>query len=303
MEIDVPLVLARWVHFLCLMIVFGASLFPFYALRAGAKGESLRALAVTERRIGLCAYLALISAVAWVASSLATMVGGLDEILDRDALAAFFFETSFGPIWLLRLALLLALVFVIIRSPRPRTALCAWLSGVALASQAWLGHAAMRTGSELVIELLSYMTHVLAAGAWIGGLLPLASLLASRGSRPGDAHASECREALLRFSNVGILLVSLILLSGLANSVFRLKFLSDLFATPYGFVILAKALLFGLMLIAAAVNRWRLVPRLECGGKEETALLALRGNIQIEQGLAILVLGLAAILGTLAPRA
>jgi putative copper resistance protein D len=79
--------------------------------------------------------------------------------------------------------------------------------------------------------------------------------------------------------------------------------LSDLFATPYGFVILAKALLFGLMLIAAAVNRWRLVPRLECGGKEETALLALRGNIQIEQGLAILVLGLAAILGTLAPRA
>jgi putative copper resistance protein D len=127
----------------------------------------------------------------------------------------------------------------------------------------------MRTGSELVIELLSYMTHVLAAGAWIGGLLPLASLLASRGSRPGDAHASECREALLRFSNVGILLVSLILLSGLANSVFRLKFLSDLFATPYGFVILAKALLFGLMLIAAAVNRWRLVPRLECGGRKK----------------------------------
>jgi putative copper resistance protein D len=57
------------------------------------------------------------------------------------------------------------------------------------------------------------------------------------------------------------------------------------------------------MLIAAAVNRWRLVPRLKCEGKEDAALLALRRNILIEQGLAILVLGLAAILGTLAPRA
>jgi copper resistance protein D len=146
------------------------------------------------------------------------------------------------------------------------------------------------------------MAHVLAAGAWIGGLLPLAGLLASRGSGPGDAQASECREALRSFSNLGILLVSLILLSGIANSAFRLKFLSDLFSTPYGFVILTKASLFGLMLIAAAVNRWRLVPRLESGGNEEAMLLALRRNILIEQGLAILVLGLAAILGTLAPR-
>ena len=303
MEIDVPLVLARWVHFLCLMIVFGASLFPLYALRAGAKAESLRALAVTRRRIGLCAFLALASAVGWVASSLATMVGGFDEIIDRDALAAFFLETSFGPIWLLRLALLLALVFVIIGSRKARAPLCACLSGAALASQAWLGHAAMRTGTELVIELSSYIGHVLAAGAWIGGLLPLASLLASRGSGPGDAHASECREALRSFSNFGIFLVWLILLSGVANSVFRLKFLGDLFSTPYGFVILAKASLFGLMLVAAAVNRWRLMPRLACGENEEAMLLALRRSILIEQGLAILVLGLAAILGTLAPRA
>ena len=217
-------------------------------------------------------------------------------------LAAFFFETSFGPIWLLRLAMLFALVFVIARAPRARASLCAVLSGAALASQAWLGHAAMRTGTELVVELSSYMAHVLAAGAWVGGLLPLASLLASRGSRPGDAQPIECRAALRSFSNLGIFAVSLILLSGIANSVFRLKFLSDLFSTPYGFVILAKASLFGLMLIAAAANRWRLVPRLESGGDEEATLLALRRNILIEEVLGALVLGLAALLGTMAPR-
>lgn len=302
MEIDVPLVLARWVHFLCLMIVFGASLFPFYALRAGAKAKSLRAFTTTQRAIGLASLLALISAIAWVASSLATMVGGFDQIFDRDALAAFFLETSFGPIWILRLAVLVALVLVVASSSKAKTALCACLSGAGLASQAWLGHAAMRTGTELVSELLSYMAHVLAAGAWIGGLLPLASLVASRDLRLGDAQGSQCREALRRFSNVGIVLVSLILLSGIANSMFRLKYLSDLFTTPYGFVILAKASLFALMLIAAAVNRWQLVPRLESGSKEEAALLALRRNILIEQGLGVLVLGLAALLGTMAPR-
>lgn len=302
MEIDVPLVVARWVHFLCLMIVFGASLFWFYAPRGRAKSGSLRAAAWTQRVIALAAYLALLSAVAWVASSLATMVGGFGAILDRDALEAFFLDTSFGPIWLLRFAILLALVFVIASAPRAPTSLCAFLSGAALASQAWLGHAAMRTGTELVVELSSYMAHVLAAGAWIGGLLPLARLLASRGSKPGEAPLSDCRAALRSFSNVGIFAVALIFLSGIANSVFRLKFLSDLFSTPYGFVILAKALLFFLMLIAAAANRWRLMPRLENAGEEEAAMLALRRNILLEQGLGVFVLGLAALLGTMAPR-
>ncbi|MBV9568850.1 MAG: copper homeostasis membrane protein CopD [Hyphomicrobiales bacterium] len=303
MVIDVPLVLARWVHFLCLMIVFGASLFPLYALRGGVKAESARALAITERRVCLAASLALISALVWVASSFATMVGGFDG-LDLEALEAFFLETSFGPVWLVRLVIISVLVLVLaaIRSSRGRTIFSVWLAAAALASQAWLGHAAMRTGRELAIELLSYVTHVLAGGAWVGGLLALASLLASRGSDPGDAGTSECHAALRRFSNLGMIWVLLILLSGVANSVFRLKSFGDLFTTPYGQLILAKTTLFSLMLLAAAINRWRLMPRLE-NKEDEATLFALRRNVTIEQGLAVLVLGVAAILGTLPPRA
>ena len=303
MEIDVPLVLARWVHFLCLMIVFGASLFELYAWRNGVKAEGALALGVGEPRIRLAASLALISALVWVASSFAAMVGGFDG-LDLDALGAFFLETRFGPVWLTRLAIIIALVLVLESTPRSRrrTVLSVWLAALALASQAWLGHAAMRTGAELVIELVSYMTHVLAGGAWIGGLLALAAVLASRGSGPGDTGISDCHAALRRFSNLGMIWVLLILLSGVANSVFRLKFLGDLFTTPYGDAILGKIALFSLMLLAAAINRWRLMPRLESADDEAT-LLALRRNIMIEQGLAVLVLGVAAILGTLPPRA
>jgi putative copper resistance protein D len=305
MEIDVPLVLARWVHFLCLMVVFGASLFPLYALEGGAKTEAARARAVTERYIRFAASLALISAFAWVASSLATMVGGFDEILDLDALEAFFFETSFGPVWLIRFAIIIALVVVLMAIPssRRRTVLSVCLSAAALASQAWLGHAAMRTGTELNLELLSYMTHVLGGAAWIGGLVALASLLASCGSDSRDVRTPECHAAVRRFSNLGMVWVLLILLSGISNSVFRLRFLSDLFTTPYGYAILAKASLFGLMLITAAVNRWRLVPRLERAEEDAAAVHALRRNVMIEQALGVLVLGVAAILGTLAPRA
>jgi putative copper resistance protein D len=304
MEIDVPLVLARWLHFLSLMTVFGASLFPLYGLQAGKSGESLRALAVTDRTIRFAAYLAFISALGWVLSSLATILGGLRGIFDLDALEEFFLETSFGPIWILRLALLLVLVLAIPagQPTRPRRTFLTCLSGAALASQAWLGHAAMSTGRELVAELISYMAHVLAAGAWIGGLLPLGRLLASRGSAQDHAGLKECRVALRSFSNLGIILVSLILASGLANSAFRLNSAHDLFATNYGWAILAKVSLFFLMLIAAAVNRWLLMPGIE-NGEHEAMIPALRRNILIEQSLAVLVLGVAAILGTLPPRA
>jgi putative copper resistance protein D len=305
MAIDVPLVLARWVHFVSLMTVFGASLFPLSTLRTGASGASLRALAVTDRVIRLGAYLAFVSALGWIASSLVTMLGDFGSIFDRDALEAFFLETSFGPIWILRLARLLGLVLAIPvgRPTKPRRIVLVCLSGAALASEALLGHAAMSTGIQLVAELTAYVTHVLAAGAWIGGLLPLGRLLAARGSTPDNAWMKQCLVALRSFSNLGIVLVSLILASGIANSAFRLNSAHDLFATRYGCAILGKVLLFSLMLIAAAVNRWRLMPGIENGEEREEMVLALRRNILFEQAAAALVLGLAAILGTLPPRA
>jgi copper resistance protein D len=308
MEIDTALIVARWLHFLSLMVVFGASLFPFYAVPARFRASRPAWLVGRERVVRIATFLALASALAWVGRSLVTMVGGIEGAFDRDTLGGFFFETGFGPIWLVRLVLLLLMALLAAAAPRGRgwrlrAALLAILGAAALASQAWIGHAAMASGTELWAELACYMLHVLAAGAWIGGLVPLGLWLAAR-RRTGDsapALLDADHAVLLRFSNMATLLVSLILASGIANSAFRLGAARDLFAGLYGWTILAKGFLFALMLIAAAFNRWRLMPRIEARGTE--AVAAISRNILLEEALAALVLAAAAMLGTLPPQA
>ncbi|SED44899.1 putative copper resistance protein D [Rhizobiales bacterium GAS188] len=299
MEIDVPLVAARWLHFLSLMVVFGASLFPLYAVPARLGATSLPGLARTGRAVRLAAYLALASVLAWVCRSLVIMVGDIDGVFDRDTLSGFFLETSFGPVWLARLFLLLVMaILATSRSEgRGRATLLAGLGAGALASQAWIGHAAMASGTELSAELACYMVHVLTAGAWIGGLVPLGLWLAAR----PRADLATDHAVLLRFSNAAVIFVLLILASGIANSIFRLGSARDLAMTAYGWTILAKGLLFAMMLIAAAFNRWRLMPRMDKRGIE--AIAAIRRNILVEEVLAGLVLAAAALLGTLPPQA
>jgi putative copper resistance protein D len=303
-EGDVPIVVARWLHFGSLAIAFGASLFSFYAVPGELRGRFSFEKA-TDRIVRLCAYLALASGILWMLSSIAEMADDPALLLDTSTLSDFFFETSFGPVWMLRLIVLAALAGLASGARRGRLAatrrgLVAVLAAAALASQAWLGHAAMASGGELGRELASYIVHVLAAGAWIGSLVPLTCLSDARGLDDASATLRAYSAILRRFSAVAVGLVLAILLTGVTNTAFRLASAQDLVATRYGHVVLVKACLFLAMLAIAAINRWRLLPRVECEGAR--AVRALRVNILAEQGLAALVLAAAAILGILPPQ-
>jgi putative copper resistance protein D len=297
-ESDIPIIAARWLHFLSLAIVFGASLFSFYAVpRALAPCVSFQR--TTDRVIKLCAYIALVSGVLWVAASIVLMADDPAQLLDAQTLADFFFGTSFGPIWITRIVLLAALAGIASALRRGRLAatrrgVIATIAALTLASQAWLGHAAMANGGELGIELGCYIVHVLAAGAWIGSLVPLAFLSAEEPASKAYARI------LYRFSAVAMGLVAAILVTGIANSAFRLDAPQALLATRYGYTILVKVCLFLVMLAIAAVNRWHLLPHVSDDGSH--ALRALRRNILAEQFLAALVLLVAAILGVLPPQ-
>jgi copper resistance protein D len=308
MEIDIPLIVARWLHFASTMVVFGASLFPVYATPSRLGTAAQPWLVATRRIVGWAACLAFVSGFAWVCRSLVVITDDIGALVDPDTLSGFFFETSFGPVWIARLVLLLLAAGIVIRLSasgyqRAGMVLLGLVGGCALASQAWLGHAAMATGVRLSVQLVCYMVHVLAAGAWIGGLVPLGLLLATPAgqSETTQGRLSAEHQALLRFSNLGIVLVSLILVSGIGNSAFRLGSPRDLLATDYGRMILIKALLFAMMLSAAAFNRWRLMPRMKTNGIE--AVTPIRRNILVEGVLGAVVLAVAAMLGTLSPQA
>jgi hypothetical protein len=166
-----------------------------------------------------------------------------------------------------------------------------------IALPALVGHAGASPGMAGNFHLVSDMVHLLAAGAWLGGLSAFALLLARARSEPGwdDVAVTATR----RFSVVGILSVGGLLASGLTNSWYLLSGPRDLVTTDYGRLVALKIGLFAAMVTLAAVNRFYLTPRLP----ERSALRALLRNSIAEIGLGLCVVLFVAILGTLPPAA
>ena len=97
------------------------------------------------------------------------------------------------------------------------------------------------------------------------------------------------------------------MLTGLVNSWFLvgLSRVGDLGTSLYGQLLIAKLVLFALMLALAAKNRFRLTPALGAtlaGGIDpRLAFQRLRHSIVAEMLAGALLLGLVALMGTLAP--
>ena len=141
--------------------------------------------------------------------------------------------------------------------------------------------------------------HLIAAAAWVGGLLPLALMLAAAGASVTVTHAVS-----LRFSAYGIIAVGVLLLTGAINTWYLAGSIRALTETDYGRLLLVKIVLFLVMLALAAVNRLWLTPALTVnGGKRPArpALRQLRRNVVIEIGAGAAILSLVAVLGVTPP--
>jgi copper transport protein len=162
--------------------------------------------------------------------------------------------------------------------------------GVALAAGclALSGHAA--AGGTAMQALLA--AHALAGCFWLGALPPLLGLLAR-----GDGSATA---ALRRFSVLALPAVALLLLAGVVQGARHLPDPGALVASRYGLLLLAKTLLFALLLALAALNRRRLVPALAAGRAE--AVPPLRRSIRGEVALGAAVLGVTAVLAMTNPH-
>lgn len=245
------------------------------------------------------AIVAVASGLAWVAASLADASGGFGGLIDLDTLAAFFLETSFGSIWLVRLALLAALFVASFLANRPNhrsgtTAFVAAASGLLLTSQARIGHPAASTGAEGWFVTAAYAAHVLGGGAWLGGLAPLWFVVRQQTAKQADNDAF----VLHRFSNMGFVAIGLILAGGGVNLWARWDFREPLFNSEWGKVLLAKAMMLLALLTLATINRLVLTPILL---RNTRARKRIVNNVVFELGLGLLILAAAAILGILPP--
>ncbi|HTJ03214.1 MAG TPA: CopD family protein [Methylovirgula sp.] len=296
------LAIARWIHFAAVFALFGMPLFWILCGEDRQKSGLPQSLRISVLLLRIAVPVACVSGVAWLAGTLANMAGGYASVLDPKTLQLFFLATQFGPLAMLRLGLFLAL-FVIGVLPLTRRA---WffallvIAAILLVTQAWFGHAA-EGGASLAgaAMIVAYAVHLLAGAAWLGGL-PVLLLALIEVRRPANADETQSAARLCwRFSAMAIVAVVLVLLSGIANTLFRVgDAVGSLLLTAYGAVLLVKLLLVAAMLALAYFNRYVAVPQLAEGRR---GLLHLRISVGTELALGILVLGAAAVLGILPP--
>jgi copper resistance protein D len=304
--IDLGLIVARLLHYAAVTTLAGASFFPFYAYALAEPKE------LSRRRHGVllaAAVGALLSGLLWFVFSVANMSGTLADVADHEVLWTVLTETTFGGVWMARM--LLAVLIVGVTAVRPfwmglagRDLVTAFLAAVLLASVAGTGHAQIEEGWMNLVHVASDAAHLLAAGAWIGGLVPLGFILLDHSMGDGEPIVDVDR-ILLRFSSMGYVAVATLIVSGLVNSWFLVGSVSGLLKTPYGQILLGKLALFAAMLALAAANRFWLVPRMietrEDPAEPAVWLGRLRHHVLGEQFLGLMVLLVVSVLGTMRP--
>jgi putative copper export protein/mono/diheme cytochrome c family protein len=256
----------------------------------------------------------LLSSALWFLLQAASISGhGVAAAATPAILAPVLWRTHFGHATLARLILtVLALaglpMISAARTPQRRIACLAAVALLAAADFAalgWAGHAVATPGAA---HLVADTAHLLAAGLWLGGLVVLAILFATRGGKPDMAWIAIVGAATRRFSRLGIACVALLLASGIVESWFLVGTVPALVGTPYGHLLLVKLALFATMIALAAVNRIQLTPRIGQASRKrrdggERTLGRLRRNTLAELILGGLVLLVVGALGTIAPGA
>jgi copper resistance protein D len=298
--VEYALYICRFVQFAAAMVVFGGSAFRFYAFDAeAASGDFLEAFEEWLRRLTLAAaVLVLLSALVLLLCQSALMAGSPAAGFDPATIGAVLLETRFGQIWSWHLLVALILVLAFFGPASWRHTAIPVLSLLFLASLAWIGHAVMGEGIARIVHELNQMVHLLAAGLWLGGLVPLGWWLRRASTKQDDPGITLTRHVIRHFSRMGYVAVGAIALSGAINSLLLVGSLSAFVGTPYGRLLGLKIVLFLAMAGIALVNRLYIAPRVF---SDPAALGALWRTVGLELGLGLGILAVVSVLGTWPP--
>ena len=299
--LEVAVIALRWLQYSGAVVLLGAPLFLLYSFRGG-DGPNL---VWARPALIIAAVVVALGSLAALVAQTAVMAGSLSEALKPASLSFMVTGMALGMAMVAR-ALLAGLALLAIAALKPGRALWVVLATVGViisASFAWTGHGAATEGPGGLWHLVAAITHSISAALWLGALAALTMLLLRR-TAPDDPAI---HSALRSFAGLGTLAVGLLVLSGLGNSWFMIgpAGVAGLGTSLYGQLLIAKLVLFALMLALAAGNRFRLTPALGSvlarGEDPRQALQRLRRSIVAETLVGAVLVAVVAIMGTLAP--
>ena len=171
-------------------------------------------------------------------------------------LALFFSQTEFGRAWMWSTILAAATTIMAIGS---RAYAPVFATGVLAVAALWplseLGHAAGAASHNQAVT--SAFLHNVFIGFWVGGLVAFALAMPVLRSKPTLLASS-----LERFSSIALTSAIVVGSSGLLSSAIRVGGPEGL-ATPYGQLVVAKAVILTLLIAAGAYYRLRLIAQVK----------------------------------------
>jgi copper transport protein len=217
------------------------------------------------------AVLAPLGSVAIVAAERSTLGVGLGDLLGSN--------TGAPLVRVVVAALVAAGAALLVSLRRNRGTLLALAAAAAAAMlmRAWAGHA-----GGAVLQIALQWCHILAIGAWIGGLALLSFRL--RSTREGDAPLGEIR----RFSRLAGWALLVVIATGSLRAINELGGIGEwrrLFDDAYGITLLIKAGVAAILIALGATNRYRNIPAIERGERPATFATTVRAEVLLAVGI------------------
>jgi putative copper resistance protein D len=305
------LVLARALHIGSALLMTSVLFFRQVVVPKGGAEPGLAAwhIALTRRlRAGLWGLyvLHLVSGAAWLWAVTAGMNdSSLSDALDPAQMKSVLMQTAFGRLWLGRLfiaSIFGALLFIGMDGSAARlrsfgSRLTLFVSALLLVSLTFSSHAAAGMHDRL-LHIAIDLAHLGVAAVWPIGLIPLAIFLRVT-ARIGHADPDVLR-VLQRFSCLSLTCVILLLLTGLANSLFFFPSWSSVATSTYGQLLIGKVALFLIMIALGAINRLVFLPAL-VRGSDAAAFRRLRRAVVLESILGLVIILIVGAMGATSP--
>jgi putative copper resistance protein D len=278
---DALVIALRAISFVALFQAAGAALFLalYEPLTARVVADRLRTVA------RVAALVALIAAVLHYVFTPARMAGDFGSTFDP-ALESLLLRSNSGGAQIVRVVGLAILLLSLDRASRLNTYAACGGAALALLSFLLMGHTVIHEQRWILAPLLA--VHIVVAAVWLGALAGLYIAARDTGVASGPLVA--------RFSAHATLAVPAIFVCGLIMSVLFIRSFGEL-ATPYGAIVLGKALAFAGLMVPAAYNKWRFGPRLNAG--DAAAASALQRAVKVEWLVIALVLIATAVMTSL----
>lgn len=240
---------ARMVNNISAAVMIGSMVLALFALRAGEKPFET---ALDAASIG-----AAVFTVSSAVTAFLTFLGAFNVQLSLEQqfgeqLGRFLLALPLGQAWLIT-TIMGALVTILAFAWRgwTSTLITAGIAVASLLPLATQGHSGELAGH--VIAVNSILLHTVGAAVWLGGLFLLIVLHRAK----GIDHTA----LVPRYSSLAIAAFFVVAVSGIMRSTVGLGGWEGLW-TPYGLIIIAKAVLLGGMGLLGAWYRARLIPRL-----------------------------------------